>query len=341
LEDKTSQTILVTGAAGFIGFHVSRTLIAKGISVCGVDNINDYYDPRLKKARLEALKDHPEFSFHKIDLRDMDAVNAVFKAAAPDVVIHLAAQPGVRYSLQNPAAYGDSNLTGFLNILEACRHFKPRHLVFASSSSVYGLGSVVPYSVEQNTDHPISLYAATKKANEVMAHSYSHLFRMPATGLRFFTVYGPWGRPDMAVYSFTEAIKAGHPIRIFNKGDLRRDFTYIDDIADGVIRIAQGAPPETGSTDTGGATTAPFRIYNIGNNNPVPLPELITGLEELIGRKALCDYVEMQPGDVYETYADIGPIMRDYGFRPKTDLRAGLAEFIAWHNAYTAASEKV
>jgi UDP-glucuronate 4-epimerase len=302
--------------------------------------MNDYYDTRLKSARLDVLRSQPGFSFHRLDLQDMATVAKVFKQNAPDCVIHLAAQPGVRYSLQNPAAYGDSNLTGFLNILEACRHFRPRHLVFASSSSVYGLGSAVPYSVEQNTDHPISLYAATKKANEVMAHSYSHLFSIPVTGLRFFTVYGPWGRPDMAVYSFTEAIKAGRSIRIFNKGDLRRDFTYIDDIVDGVIGVAEGAPPKSGTRDTGGAQTAPFRLYNIGNNNPVPLPELISGLEDLIGRKAICEYVEMQPGDVYETYADIDPIMRDYGFQPKTDLRAGLARFVEWHDAYTAALEQ-
>jgi UDP-glucuronate 4-epimerase len=252
----------------------------------------------------------------------------------------LAAQPGVRYSLQNPSAYGDSNLTGFLNVLEACRHFRPGHLVFASSSSVYGLGSAVPYSLAQDTDHPVSLYAATKKANEVMAHSYSHLFGLPATGLRFFTVYGPWGRPDMAIYSFTEAIKAGRPIRIFNNGDLRRDFTFIDDIVDGVIRIARGSPPDSGKADTGGAATAPFRIYNIGNNNPVELPELIVHLEDLIGRKAVRKYVDMQPGDVFETCADIEPIMRDYGFRPKTDLRTGLAEFVKWHDAYTSVLEK-
>lgn len=338
--NKQETSVLVTGAAGFIGFHVSLALAARGISVVGIDNVNDYYDTRLKTARLNELAKYPAFTFRRLDLSEMDAVRGLFETSGFDCVIHLAAQPGVRYSLQNPAAYGDSNLTGFLNVLEACRHFRPNHLVFASSSSVYGLGSVVPYSVEQNTDHPISLYAATKKANEVMAHSYSHLFDIPSTGLRFFTVYGPWGRPDMAVYSFTEAIKAGRPIKIFNKGDLRRDFTYIDDIVDGVIRVAEGAPPQNGSADTGGATTAPFRLYNIGNNNPVELPELISGLEELIGKKAVCDYVEMQPGDVYETYADIDPIMRDYGFRPKTDLRAGLAKFVAWHNAYTAALEK-
>lgn len=336
-DTKKSEPILVTGAAGFIGFHVSRALLSAGTPVIGVDNMNDYYDPRLKKARLGQLEDYPGFSFNRIDLRDIDAVQAVFKSFSPARVIHLAAQPGVRYSLQNPSAYGDSNLTGFLNILEACRHFRPSHLVFASSSSVYGIGSAVPYSVGQDTDHPVSLYAATKKANEVMAHSYSHLFGLPATGLRFFTVYGPWGRPDMAMYAFTEAIKAGRTIRIFNNGDLRRDFTFIDDIVDGVVRVADGAPPRTGSADTGAAATVPFRLYNIGNNNPVQLPEMIACLEERIGKRAVREYVEMQPGDVYETCADIDPITRDYGFRPKTGLRAGIGEFVKWHDAYTAA----
>jgi UDP-glucuronate 4-epimerase len=320
--------ILVTGAAGFVGFHVVRRLHELGYRVTGVDNLNSYYDVRLKEARLAELRHLPEFRFEKLDLADGDACAALFERARPQGVVHLAAQPGVRYSIDNPLAYGDRNLTAFLNILEGVRHGKCRHLVYASSSSVYGLGRDLPYSVDQNVDKPISLYAATKKANELMAHAYSHLYRVPMTGLRFFTVYGPWGRPDMAVYSFTEAIKAGRPINVFNNGDMRRDFTYIDDIVEGVVRVLAGPPEDDGKE-------APYRLYNIGNSRPEGLLHLIETLERLIGRPAEKNFLPMQPGDVYETYADISALNRDFGFEPTTSIEEGLAKFVEWHDGYT------
>ncbi len=332
---KFDKKIFLTGSAGFIGFHVARRLLANGHMVTAIDNLNDYYDVELKKARLSRLSGHDHFRFEKLDLADAAGVNKVFCEFGPDVVVHLAAQAGVRYSLENPAAYGNSNLTGFLNVLEACRNCKPAHLIFASSSSVYGIGSKVPYKVSEKSDHPVSLYAATKKANELMAHSYAHLFSIPMTGLRFFTVYGPWGRPDMAAYIFTSKMFKGESIPVFNNGEMMRDFTYIDDITDGVMRIVEGEVPENGTPDTGGPTEAPFRVYNIGNNEPEQVPVLVSTLEELIGRKAIIEQTEMQPGDVYETYADIEPIRRDYGFAPTTGLREGLKRFIEWHDAYT------
>ncbi len=332
--DPESDRFLVTGAAGFIGFHVARALLGSGYKVLGLDSLNDYYDVRLKQSRLAQIGGTDGFSFEKTDLSDASATQSVFEKYKPHRVIHLAAQPGVRYSLENPSAYISANISGFLNVLEACRATRPEHLIYASSSSVYGINARPPYSVSDKSDHPVSLYAASKKSNELMAHSYSHLFDLPATGLRFFTVYGPWGRPDMAVYSFTEAISEGRPIRLFNNGDLRRDFTYVDDITEGVFRVATGSPPQSGAADTGGPTTAPWRIYNIGNNTPVAVPELIALLEKRIGKKAIIQKTAMQPGDVYETCADIDPIMRDYGFQPKTDLSAGLSEFVAWYNNY-------
>ncbi|MGN6551303.1 MAG: NAD-dependent epimerase/dehydratase family protein [Pararhizobium sp.] len=326
-----SGTILVTGVAGFIGYHVARRLFDLGYAVVGVDSMNAYYDPALKEARLAELRKLEGFRFERVDLADRAACEALFTELRPEGVVHLAAQPGVRYSIDHPHAYGESNLTAFLNVLEGARHNGCRHLVYASSSSVYGMGKELPYSTDQNVDRPVSLYAATKKANELMAHAYSHLYRIPMTGLRFFTVYGPWGRPDMAVWSFTEAIKAGRPIKVFNHGDMRRDFTYIDDIAEGVVRVLAGPPADDGAG-------APSRLYNIGNNRPEPLLGLIETLERLIGRPAKRKLLPMQPGDVYETYADISALERDFGFKPATPLETGLARFVAWHDAYAGRS---
>lgn len=321
-------TVLVTGSAGFIGFHTARRLLGLGYDVVGVDNLNAYYDVALKEARLSELDGEERFRFERIDLSDRDACAKLFETVRPAGVVHLAAQPGVRYSIDHPHVYADSNLTGFLNVLEGVRHAKCRHLVYASSSSVYGLGRELPYSVGQDVDRPISLYAATKKANELMAHSYAHLYRTPMTGLRFFTVYGPWGRPDMAVYSFTEAIKAGRPIKVFNNGDMRRDFTYVDDIVEGVVRVLAAPPADDGEA-------APYRLYNIGNSRPEGLLHMIETLERLIGRKAEKVFLPMQPGDVYETYADISDTTRDFGFEPTTSIETGLAKFVEWHDAYT------
>jgi UDP-glucuronate 4-epimerase len=321
---------LVTGAAGFIGSHVCRQLLARGDEVVGVDNMNSYYDPALKEARLAVFDGSRGFRFHRADVTDRSAIAAIFEREHPEVVIHLAAQPGVRYSLSHPFAYTDANVTGTLTILEGCRHHAVRHLVYASSSSVYGANTKIPFSVTDNVDHPISLYAATKKANELMAHTYSHLFGIPTTGLRFFTVYGPWGRPDMAYFLFTRAILEGRPIEVFNHGKMRRDFTFVDDIVEGVLRTAD-RPPDT---DGGTATGAPYRLYNIGHNCPVELLEMIETLERALGRTAEKIYLPMQPGDVVSTYADIDDLERDVGFRPTTALADGIEQFVDWYRSY-------
>jgi UDP-glucuronate 4-epimerase len=334
------MTLLVTGAAGFIGFHVTQSLLARGERVVGIDNLNDYYDPRLKHARLRELEGQPNFEFQRLDLADRSGMEALFAKHKPRRVIHLAAQAGVRYSLQNPHAYVDSNLVGFLNILEGCRHHAVEHLVYASSSSVYGLNTAMPYSVHHNVDHPISLYAATKKANELMAHSYAHLYRLPTTGLRFFTVYGPWGRPDMAYFKFTKAILEGRPIEVYNHGRMQRDFTYIDDIVEGVIRVLDRIPAPNPAWDGAhpdpGSSPAPYRIYNIGNHSPVELSRFIEALETALGRTAEKVLLPMQPGDVPATYADVDDLMRDTGFAPKTSIEDGLARFTEWYRGYHA-----
>lgn len=330
--------ILVTGAAGFIGFHLSRQLLARGDEVIGLDNLNDYYDVRLKQDRLSQLTSEKAFRFNKAGLQDRDAIAKLFSDEKPARVVHLAAQAGVRYSLTNPQAYIDGNLVGFGNILEGCRHSGVEHLVFASSSSVYGANTRMPFSVHDNVDHPVSLYAATKKANELMAHSYSHLFALPCTGLRFFTVYGPWGRPDMALYLFTRAILEGRPIDVFNHGKMRRDFTYIDDIVEGVIhvldRVPQPNPQWTGDAPDPATSRAPYRLYNIGNNQPVELLELISLLEKKIGKPAVKNLLPLQPGDVLETYADVSDLARDVGFQPSTPIAAGVDKFVDWYRAY-------
>jgi len=332
----TDSKILVTGAAGFIGFHMAQRLLGEGFQVVGLDNLNAYYDPRLKEARLERLRSEPGFSFEKVDLADRQAMEDVFARLKPSIVIHLAAQAGVRYSISNPHAYIESNLTGFINILEGCRHCQVRHLVYASSSSVYGLNRRMPFSVHDNVDHPVSLYAATKKANELMAHTYSHLYGLPTTGLRFFTVYGPWGRPDMAYFSFSRAILEGKPIKVFNQGNMRRDFTYIDDVIEGMRRVMDRAPlPDpawTGDAPDPGASIAPYRIYNIGNHTPVDLMAFIALIEAGLGRTAEKKMLPMQSGDVPETYADVDDLARDVGFSPQTPLKEGIARFLAWIN---------
>ena len=321
--------VLVTGAAGFIGYHLSEALLARGDSVIGVDNLNDYYDPALKHARLDRLKRHAGFTFHLADIGDDGQMVDLARAAqGVEIVVHLAAQAGVRYSLVNPQAYARSNLVGHLNVLELCRHMKElKHLVYASSSSVYGGNVKQPFSESDPVDHPVSLYAATKKADELMSHCYSNLFGVPATGLRFFTVYGPWGRPDMAYYGFTRAILGGETIHVFNYGDMKRDFTYIDDVVEGVM-ATMANPPE----GRGGA--APHRVYNIGNNRPEPLMHFIAVIEDAVGRKAVVQMAPMQPGDVKETYADISAIQRDIGFSPKTPLEAGIPRFVEWYLKY-------
>ncbi|MEM7237980.1 MAG: NAD-dependent epimerase [Pseudomonadota bacterium] len=333
--------VLVTGAAGFIGYHLAARLLDAGVAVTGLDNMNAYYDPALKRARLAELDGRPGFAFHRADLADREAVTALIAAAVPTHVVHLAAQAGVRYSIENPHAYADANLTGFLNVLDACRHAGVRHLVYASSSSVYGGNTRQPFRVGESVDHPVSLYAATKKANELMAHSYAHLYALPATGLRFFTVYGPWGRPDMAYYLFTRAILAGEPIKVFNHGDMRRDFTYIDDIVEGVCRLIPRAPaPDPGfdrARPDPGTSWAPHRLYNIGNDSPESLGDLIATLETLLGRTADKTYLPMPPGDVQSTWADVSALTRDVGFRPATPLADGLARFVAWYRDYHAA----
>ncbi|MFY7950823.1 MAG: NAD-dependent epimerase [Gemmatimonas sp.] len=333
--------ILVTGAAGFIGYHTSERLLARGDTVVGLDNVNDYYDPTLKAARLARLQGQPGFTFVKLDLGDRAGIERLFATERFDKVINLAAQAGVRYSLTNPHTYIDSNLVGFLHILEGCRHHGVQHLTYASSSSVYGANTAMPFSVHQNVDHPLSLYAATKKANELLAHTYSHLYGVPTTGLRFFTVYGPWGRPDMALFLFTKAILEGRPIDVFNHGQMRRDFTYIDDIVEGVIRTSDHtAPPNTAwDSDCPDPATskAPYRIYNIGNNHPVELMHLIGTLEQALGRTAVKNMLPMQLGDVPATYADVAALEQDVGFAPKTSIETGVARFVAWYRAYYGA----
>jgi UDP-glucuronate 4-epimerase len=321
---------LITGAAGFIGFHLSKRLIAEGHSVVGLDNLNAYYDPKLKQARLAQLRDLPKFSFQQIDLADQRPMAELFAQEKFDCVVNLAAQAGVRYSLENPRAYIDSNIVGFLNVLEGCRHNSVKHLVYASSSSVYGANKKVPFSVSDNVNYPVSLYAASKKSNELMAFTYSHLFNIPTTGLRFFTVYGPWGRPDMALYLFTKAIFEDRPIDIFNQGNMQRDFTYIDDIVDGIIRSAK-LVPQMGQFEN---AKAPYRLYNIGNNQPVELMRFIEVLEKTIGKKAKRNLLPMQPGDVQATFADIADLTRDTGFKPTTSIDAGIPKFIEWFRSY-------
>ncbi len=329
--------VLVTGAAGFIGSHVSQALLDRGDEVVGFDNLNDYYDPALKEARLARLTVRDGFEFLRGDLADRAAVDGAF-GGSPDRVVHLAAQAGVRYSLTNPHAYVDTNVTGTLNVLEACRHRGTEHLVFASSSSVYGANTAMPFSVHHNVDHPVSLYAATKKANELMAHSYSHLFRIPTTGLRFFTVYGPWGRPDMAAFLFTRAILDGRPIDVFNRGDMRRDFTYVDDIVEGVVRILDRVPTAdaawTGAAPDPASSSAPYRLYNIGNSSPVELVDLIGAIEKALDRPALLNLLPMQPGDVPATFADVDDLVRDAGFSPSTPIDVGIERFVAWYRGY-------
>jgi len=330
--------ILVTGAAGFIGFHLSQVLLGRGDQVVGLDNLNTYYDVSLKEARLRRLQEQPAFRFVRLDLADRSAMAELFASEKFDRVVNLAAQAGVRYSLQNPHAYVDSNLVGFLNVLEGCRHNGVEHLVYASSSSVYGASTRMPFSVHDNVDHPVSLYAASKKANELMAHTYAHLYGLPVTGLRFFTVYGPWGRPDMALFLFTRAILEGRPIDVFNHGHMRRDFTFIDDIVEGVVRTldhtAAPNPQWNGNHPDPGTSAAPYRLYNIGNNNPVELLHLIEVLENALGRKADKNYLPMQPGDVPATYADVDDLSRDVGFRPATSIEEGVARFVAWYRDY-------
>ena len=322
--------VLVTGAAGFIGYSVCRRLLSAGVGVTGIDNLNDYYDPALKQARLDQLREFPAFSFRKLDLADREGMEALFAEVRPDYVVHLAAQAGVRYSVDHPHVYIESNLMGFLNILEGCRHTGVQHLVYASSSSVYGLNTKMPFSVADRADRPASLYGATKKANELMAHSYSHLYGIPATGLRFFTVYGPWGRPDMATFLFTRAILAGQPISLFNHGQMKRDFTYIDDIVEGIVRVMGHVPtrPEPG--------LPPCRVYNIGNENPVELERFVRILEEHLGKKAVIEYLPMQAGDVVATYADVQDLTADVGFHPATSPEVGLGKFVEWYREYYA-----
>jgi UDP-glucuronate 4-epimerase len=332
--------ILLTGAAGFIGMHCAERLLARGDEVIGVDNLNDYYDVRLKQARLAKLKGRSGFEFCKMDLSDGKATRQLFERHKPRRVLHLAAQPGVRYSLTHPEAYVESNLVGFVNLLEGCRHAGVEHLVFASSSSVYGSNTRQPFSVHHNVDHPVSLYGATKKANELMAHAYSHLFALPATGLRYFTVYGPWGRPDMAPMLFARAILEGRPIDVFNEGRMKRDFTYIDDIAEGTLkvldRVAAPDPEFDAAAPDPGASRAPWRIYNIGNHEPVELLRFIELLEKALGKEAVKNFMPMQPGDVAETFADTDSLERDTGFRPRTPLAEGIERFVEWYRAYHA-----
>ncbi len=332
--------VLVTGAAGFIGFQLSKRLLDNGINVVGLDNMNPYYSVKLKEDRLAQLEGHPRFTFARLDLADRAGMESLFAAHRFDVVVNLAAQAGVRYSLKNPQAYIEANIIGFTNILEGCRHHGVKHLVFASSSSVYGANTKMPFSVHDNVDHPVSLYAASKKANELMAHTYSHLYGLSCTGLRFFTVYGPWGRPDMALFLFTDAILKGRPIQVFNHGRMQRDFTYIDDIIEGVVRVMGRLPAPnpawSGDRPDPGTSYAPYRIYNIGNNQPVELNHFIETIEDVLGLKARKDYLGMQPGDVPATYADVDDLMADVGFKPATPIRTGIERFIAWYKGYYA-----
>lgn len=333
-----NSRILMTGAAGFIGFHLFTLLLDKGYQVIGVDNLNDYYDPKLKEDRLKQLEKYDNFTFYKVDLKDKQTLDNIFLTHKPDYVINLAAQAGVRYSITNPYAYVDSNLIGFMNILEACRNYPVKHLLYASSSSVYGGNKVAPFSTNHQVDHPVSLYAATKKSNELMAHTYSHLYGIPTTGLRFFTVYGPWGRPDMAYFSFTKNILEGKTINVFNHGKMERDFTYIDDIVEGIYKLIPLAPKANKEWDESNGdlsgSFAPYKIYNIGNNQPVQLEKFISVLEDKLGKKAVKNYMEMQPGDVLRTYADVSDLERDIDFKPNTNIEYGLGKFVEWYGDY-------
>jgi UDP-glucuronate 4-epimerase len=335
---------MITGLAGFIGSHLGKRLLDRGYEVVGLDNLNPYYDVSLKEARLEQLGgERRNLRFYKLDLADRESVGQVFADERPEIVVNLAAQTGVRYSLQKPYAYAESNLVGFVNVLEGCRRWGVQHLVFASSSSVYGANTKTPFSVQDNTDHPVSLYAATKKANELMAHSYSHLYGLPTTGLRLFTVYGPWGRPDMAYFKFTKAILEGKPIEVYNHGDMRRDFAYIDDVVEGVVRVIERIPkPEqgcSGDRPDPSSSSAPYRLYNIGNNSPVDLLTFIGVLEDCLGRKAIKNLLPLQPGDVLSTYADIDDLEKDVGFKPETPIELGLEQFVRWYRSYYGGKE--
>lgn len=338
IERRTSLKVLVTGAAGFIGFHLSKRLLGRGDEVVGLDNLSDYYDVNLKLDRLKQLAFESDFKPVRLDLADRDGVARLFKEERFDAVVNLAAQAGVRYSLVNPYSYIDSNISGFLNVLEGCRHNEVKHLVFASSSSVYGANTKMPFSVHHNVDHPVSLYAATKKANELMAHTYASLYNIPCTGLRFFTVYGPWGRPDMALFLFTKAILEGKPIDVFNYGKMQRDFTYIDDIIEGVVRVIDRIPGPDPAWDGRSPDTAtsyaPYRLYNIGNNNPVELMHFIEVLEACLGEKAEKNLLPIQAGDVPATYADVDDLIRDVGFKPETPIEEGIRNFIGWYREY-------
>ena len=330
--------VLVTGSAGFIGAHLVLRLLARGDTVIGLDNHNNYYDPALKEARLALFAKHPNYTHCRVDLADRSAMESVFAQHAPQRVVNLAAQAGVRYSIENPLAYIDSNIVGFAHILEGCRRHDVEHLVYASSSSVYGANTRMPFSVHDTVDHPLSLYAASKKANELMAHTYSHLYQLPSTGLRFFTVYGPWGRPDMALFKFTRAILAGEPIQVFNYGHHLRDFTYIDDIVEGVMRVLdRPAPPQehwSGEQPDPGSSKAPWRVYNIGNNAPVQLTRYIAAIEAALGKAAIQELLPLQPGDVPDTYADVEELVREFGYRPETPVEEGIRRFVAWYRSY-------
>jgi UDP-glucuronate 4-epimerase len=334
-------SVLLTGAAGFIGFHVAQRLLADGERVVGLDNLSDYYDPALKQARLERLRSHPGFAFERADVSDRAVLPEVFRRHRPARVVHLAAQAGVRYSIENPYAYVDANLVGFGNVLEGCRHQDVEHLVFASSSSVYGANTRLPFSVHDNVDHPLSLYAATKKANELMAHTYAHLYGLPVTGLRFFTVYGPWGRPDMALFLFTKAILEGRAIDVFNEGRMQRDFTYVDDVVEAVVRVLAKPPsPDpawSGDSPDPGTSRAPYRLYNVGNDRPVELLRYIEVLERCLGKRARLNLLPMQPGDVPATRADVSELARDFGYRPHTSVEEGVARFVDWYRDYYGA----
>jgi UDP-glucuronate 4-epimerase len=325
--------ILITGAAGFIGYHLAQRLLAEGKTICGIDNLNAYYDVALKRDRLAQLKEHPNFSFELLDLADRPGLTTLFQTAAFDRVVNLAAQAGVRHSLENPFSYIDSNIVGFTNLLEACRHYPVEHLVYASSSSVYGANTKVPFAVTDSVDRPVSLYAATKKANELMAYTYSHLYGIPVTGLRFFTVYGPWGRPDMAYFKFVQAILAGQTIDVYNFGKMERDFTYIDDIVEGLVRILYKAPNEPEVADQL-QSSPPYKLYNIGNHTPVKLLRFIEVIEQALGQTAPKKFLPMQPGEVLSTYADIDDLVQDIGFRPSTSLEDGITRFVEWYRAY-------
>ena len=331
-----NKVYFITGVAGFIGFHLAKRLLDEGCTVLGMDNLNDYYDVNLKRSRLKIISKYPLFTFIQGDIQDKLTLEKIFQENKIDIVVNLAAQAGVRYSITNPDVYIQSNIVGFLNILEICRHNHVEHLLYASSSSVYGMNKKLPFSTKDNVDHPISLYAATKKSNELMAHTYSHLYNIPTTGLRFFTVYGPWGRPDMALFLFTDAIIKGKPIKVFNHGNMRRDFTYIDDIVEGVVRLLNRPPIRKDHFEPNDPSTssAPYKIYNIGNHNPVHLMEFIECLEKELGKKAIKEFLPMQDGDVLETFADVNDLIEDIGFRPQTSVQEGIREFVNWYKVY-------